>query len=135
MDEILEFLLRHCSFLYKDLGCRFVDSQCSKSFGGDALLILASDKVRFRFVRDRGQLFADFQGPTAGTDDEWFSIDIVRKHLTGESEYHSEMNPENIAFLKERFSEIEGLFQPSSLTATRKQLHKLEAERAKRLFG
>jgi hypothetical protein len=93
MDEILEFLLRHCSFLYKDLGFRFVDSQCSKSFGGDAFLILASDKVRFRFVRDRGQLFADFQEPTSGAKAEWFSIDIVRKHLTGESDYKAEMNP------------------------------------------
>lgn len=135
MDEILEFLLRHCSFLYKDKGCRFVDSRSSKSFGGDAFLILASDKVRFRFVRDRGQLFADFQEPTSSADDEWFSIDIVRKQLTSEPDYYSEMNPENAAFLKKHFSEIEKLFESSSLAVTRKQLHKLEAERAKKFFG
>lgn len=135
MDEILEFILRHCSFLYKEFECRFVDSRCSKSSGGDAFLILASDRVRFRIVRDRGQLFADFQEPTSNDDDEWFSIDIVRKHLTGESDYHSEMTLDNVGFLKNYFGEVENLFKPSSFADTRKQFHKLEAERARALFG
>jgi len=135
MDEILEFLLKHGSFLYKEKGCKFVDSRCSNSFGGDALLVLASDKIRFRLVRDRSQLFADFQEVDPLSDDEWFSIDIVRKHLTGELEYQSEMTPENAKFVRENFEEIESLFDPTCLTVTRKQLHKLEAERAKKLFG
>jgi len=135
MDDILEFLVRYGSFLYKDMSCRFVDSQVSSSFGGDAFLILATDKVRFRLVRDRGQLFGDFQEVSAVPNDEWFSIDIVRKHLTGEPGYYSELNSENAVFLKEHFRSIENLFESSSLTETQKQLHKLEAERAKELFG
>jgi hypothetical protein len=135
MDEILRFLLYHGSFLYNDLGLRFVDSRVSKSFGGDSWLILANDRVRFRMVRDRAQLFADFQMATSAARDEWFSIDIVRKYLTTESGYCPELNSENAEFLRERWSDIEELFGENAITDTRKHLHRLEAERAKKMFG
>lgn len=135
MDEILRFLLYHGSFLYNDLGLRFVDSRVSKSFGGDSWLILANDRVRFRMVRDRAQLFADFQMATSAARDEWFSIDIVRKYLTNESGYCPELSSENAEFLRERWSDIEELFGENAITDTRQHLHRLEVERAKKMFG
>jgi hypothetical protein len=135
MDEILNFLLHQASFLYKEFGFRFVDSQVSKSFGGDAFLVLATEKLRFRLVRDRGQLFGDFQDAAYSSKNEWFSIDIVRKRVTGEADYFPELNSDNAAFLRNHFGAIEKLFDKATLVETRKQLHKLETERARKLFG
>jgi hypothetical protein len=135
MDEILQFLLIHASFLYKEFGFRFVDSRVSSSFGGDAWLVLANETIRFRLVRDRGQLFGDFQEATSNSNAEWFSIDIVRQHLTGESQLFSELDSNNADFLRNRLSDIQQLFKQEVLSDTKKSLHKLEAKRAKQLFG
>ena len=124
MDEILAFLLNRASFLYKELGFRFVDSRYSTSFGGDSLL-----------VRDRSQLFGDFQSAAPMPKDKWFSIDVVRHRLTGESECPSELDDENMTFLRNQIGEIEKLFVESNLASTCNELRKLEAERAKKLFG
>jgi hypothetical protein len=135
MDEILAFLLNRASFLYKELGFRFVDSRYSTSFGGDSLLVLTNDKIRFRIVRDRSQLFGDFQSAAPMPKDKWFSIDVVRHRLTGESECPSELDDENMSFLRNQIGEIEKLFVESNLASTCNELRKLEAERAKKLFG
>lgn len=135
MDEILSFLLKHASFLYKELDFRFVDSSYSSSFGGDSFLVLANDKLRFRIIRDRSQIFGDFQSAVAIPKEKWFSIDIVRHRLTGESECPSELDAENVAFLQKGIKDVEALFEKSRLSATSKELHKLEVERAKKLFG
>lgn len=134
MDEILRFLLQHGSFLYKEFGFRFVDSQVSNAFGGDAFLILAKDTVRLRLVRDRGQLFADFQ-ETPSNGKEWFSIDIVRKYIAKEHEYFSELDSNNAKFLRERLPDIEAAFRPATFDKIRREFQKLEKERAKSLFG
>ena len=136
MDEILEFLLHQASFLYKGYGCKFVDSEVSKSFG-NAFLDLITEKVRFRLIRDRGQLFGDFTDVTSPLDKKikFFSIGVVRKYLTGEMEFFDELNANNATFLQKHFLNIEKLFDPSTLIETRKQLHKLEIERSKKLFG
>ena len=135
MDEILQYLLAHASFLYKEFGFRFVDSAVSDSFGGDAYLILANDKLRMRLVRDRDQLFADFQCSDSSGGKEWFSIDIVRRFLTGEREYFAELDASNARFLRERLRGIEEAFDPVVFDATQRELHRLEKERSKFLFG
>jgi hypothetical protein len=135
MDELLQFLLQHGSFLYKECGCRFVDSRVSDSFGGDAFLILATDNVRVRLVRDRAQLFGDFQKPEASAEDEAFSIDIVRQHLTGEVDYDTFLNAKNASFVRSHFRSVERLFDQATFAETRRKLQRLKAERAKKLFG
>jgi hypothetical protein len=135
MDEILQFLLIHASFLYKEFGFRFVDSRVSSSFGGDAWLVLANETIRFRLVSDRNQLFGDFQPLTSDIKGEWFSVDIVRKHLTDENEYFSILDSNNADFLRARLADIQKLFEGETLNITKKSLHALEAKRAKHLFG
>src|SRR5688500_11023234 len=118
MDEILQFLLVHASFLYKEFGFRFVDSRVSSSFG-DAWLILANETMRFRLVRDRDQLFGDFQASTSSGKGEWFSVDIVRQHLTGEREYFSVLDSNNAEFLRARLTDIQKLFEGETLKVTK----------------
>ncbi len=133
MDEILEYLISYCSFLYDRNRFRFVDSMVSDAFGGDSLLVLASEKLQLRFVRDRGQLFLDFRPAQQKSDKGWYSIDLVRQLITGESDYHSLMDEENAGFLKENLETIEQLFSERNVEDTLSRLKELRRKRSKRL--
>jgi hypothetical protein len=74
MLQILEFIVRACGFLFVDNRYKFVDSAASSSFGGNACVVLQSTALKVRFVRDRGQLFLDFQAPSDRSASSWYSI-------------------------------------------------------------
>ena len=76
MEKILQYLKKYCSFLYSPYNFQMVESDSSESFG-NALVILESGNLRLQFIKDRDQLFLDFQ-PTSNNK-EWFSIDIVKQ--------------------------------------------------------
>jgi hypothetical protein len=130
MTAILEFLVAHLAFLYAPGRYRFVDSGSVESFG-NAYLDLESDAMRLRMIRDRSQLFLDF-APLDGKD--WFSLDVVRRLLTGERQESSELSPDYAAFLEREIGEIERRFRDER-DATVRALKELERVRAKELFG
>jgi hypothetical protein len=130
MTAILEFLVAHLAFLYAPGRYRFVDSGSVESFG-NAYLDLESDAMRLRMIRDRSQLFLDF-APLDGND--WFSLDVVRRLLTGERQESSELSPDYAAFLEREIGEIERRFRDER-DETVRALKELERVRAKELFG
>jgi 3-isopropylmalate dehydratase small subunit len=133
MEEILRYLMKHCSFLYSPNRFRFVDSGSSESFG-NAFLVLEHEELRLQFVKDRGQIFLDFQPTSKNHKGEWFSIDIIKQMVTGEIETSAEMDSEKAEFLKTNLDEIKLLFSTANMEATIKKLRELECARAKRLF-
>jgi hypothetical protein len=133
MEEILRYLMKHCSFLYSPNQFRFVDSGSSESFG-NAFLVLEHEELRLQFVKDRDQIFLDFQPTRKKHKSEWFSIDIVKQMVTGEIEPSAEMDSEKAKFLKTNLDEIEQLFSTANIEGTIKKLKELERARAKRLF-
>ena len=136
MAEILEFLVRYCSFLWTSGRYRIAESQIAPSFGGDAYLVISSESLRLRFVRDRGQLFLDFQEGDAVPKGDWYSIDLVRRLITGERQDTAELGEDYAVFLRYSFPEIESRFANVELVSdTKRQLHDLERIRAKELFG
>jgi hypothetical protein len=130
MTAILEFLVAHLAFLYAPGRYRFVDSGSVESFG-NAYLDLESDTMRLRMIHDRSQLFLDF-APLDGND--WFSLDVVRRLLTGERQESSELSPDYAAFLEREIGEIERRFRDER-DETVRALKELERVRAKELFG
>jgi len=132
MEKVLQFIKKHCSFLYSPYTFQIIETDLSESFG-NALVILEDDDLRLQFVKDRDQLFLDFQ-PTSNKK-EWFSIDIVKQLVTGNIEPSAEMDSEKAEFLKNHLDEIKLLFSPKNLIGTIKKLKDLERARAKRLFG
>jgi hypothetical protein len=134
MNEILTFLIRSCSHLWT-LGYRFTDSGAAASFGGDAYVVIESGSLRMRFVRDRGQLFLDFQEPAATGKDVWYSIDLVRHLLTGVRQESAELNEDYAQFLGGSLTDIERLFSDEAIPETKRQLQNLKRVRAKELFG
>ena len=133
MEDILQYLMKHCSFLYSPNLFRFVDSGSSESFG-NAFLVLEHEDLRLQFVKDRGQIFLDFQSTSKKQKEEWFSIDIVKQMVTGEIEPSAEMDSKKAKFLKTNLDEIEQLFSTVNMESTIKKLKELERARAKRLF-
>lgn len=133
MEDILRYLMKNCSFLYSPNQFRFVDSGSSESFG-NAFLVLEHDDLRLQFVKDRGQIFLDFQPKSKKNKSNWFSIDIVKQLITGKIEPSAEMDSEKAEFLKTNLDKIEKLFSTANMENTIKKLRQLERERAKRLF-
>ncbi len=123
MTEILEFLVRYCAFLWSKGRYRITESEAAASFGGDAYLIVSSDKLRMRFVRDRGQLFLDFQEFAAAGKEDWYSIDLLYRIVMGERRESSILNEEYAAFLREFLDKIESLFADGSVCLTSRSVY------------
>lgn len=137
MDDILLFLVNHCSFLYREHGFRFLNSLCSDSFG-NAFVILGKEHLQLRFIRDRSQLFLDLQYVSkkqTKTKCKWHSFDIVRQLISGNADHSALLDSENADFLRSHFAEIEGIFRPKTFLRVEPKLSELERLRAKRLFG
>ena len=132
MNEILNFLISHFAFLYNDYGARFIDSRVQ---GLNAMLVLEMGDLRLRFVRDRSQLFLDFQSSQHPKEDNWFSYDVVRQLITKEVVDSALFDKTKAKFVKENIQEIAKVFSEKNKQATEKTLHKFEKARAKRLFG
>lgn len=134
MVEILLYLARHCSFLFRPGWFRFVDSRVDKSFGGDAYVVLESTTLRLRFTRDRGQLILEFQ-PLDGRATEWFSPGLLRGLLVGDRGGSEVLNEEWAAFLATSLEELERRLRGPERDATLHALRQQARLRAKQLFG
>lgn len=132
MNELLTYLVSHLSFLYNDYDARFADSQVR---GPHASLVLEAGELRVRLVRDRSQLFIDFQSVENRSDDDWTSFDIIRQFLTGEIIDSAVMDDEKAKFIYDEFPAIMDAFSSSRRKETEKKLHEYEHARAERLFG
>jgi hypothetical protein len=136
MDEILRFLMVHCSFLYSEFDFRFVDSEVSESFGGNAYLVLASGSLRIRFVWDRSQLFAEFQSTFQPRKKEWYLIDMVRQLVEPRREgYLSLMDADHALFMRRHMREIVALFSKDRILDTIRRLKEVTRQRSRQMFG
>ncbi|GEA82079.1 hypothetical protein CUD01_25230 [Cellulomonas uda] len=134
MHQILAFIVSRMAFLWESAKFKIVDSEVSVSNGGDALLVVESKVLRMRFVRDRGQLLLDLQ-PVSASGVEWYSIDLIRRLLTGVPETSSLLDESYSDFLCDHMSEIEGRFVPGAWSESRASLERLKELRFRQMFG
>jgi hypothetical protein len=134
VNQILAYLDDHLPFLQAGGRYRITGSREGESFG-DAYVDLASEEVRLRMVRDRGQLFLDLQPVHAG-DGEWYSIDLIRRLLTGAAPRSSELDADYAAFIRDNFGAIEDLLTDrEKWPETVAELKRLRRLRSKEMFG
>ena len=133
MEEFTQYVKKNFSFLFSPYQFQLIESQSSESFG-NALVILKHEELLIKIVKDRDQIFLDFQPASKKGKLNWFSIDIVKQMITGKIEPSAEMNPKNTEFLKNNLDKITQIFSKESTPDTIQELKKLERERAKRLF-
>lgn len=132
MNELLTYLVSRLSFLYNECGARFVDSLVR---GPHASIILEASELRLRLVRDRSQIFVDFQSTENPSEDDWFSFDMIRQLLTGEIIDSAQMDDEKAQFINDHFGAIAEAFRSTNRKETERKLHEYEHARAERLFG
>jgi hypothetical protein len=135
MTLILAFIAAHMGFLWEEACFRIVGSEVTTINGGDALLVVESQSVRMRFVRDRGQLFLDLQPLEGGKPEEWFSIDLIRRLQFGRPEASAELDPGYASFVRDGLDDIEASFREPAWRSTGAKLRNLKAKRAKEMFG
>lgn len=134
VDELLRLLADHYGFLWREGRYRVVDSAATESFG-NALVVLASDRLRIRVARDRGQFLWEYQAVGGGGRD-WYDLDVVWRLLTGEDVATATEPPDRVAtFIREHLSEIEARFSPERADETAEALERLQRVRARELFG
>ncbi len=133
MTQILAFIAGYMEFLWVGARHRIVNSEVATSFGGDACLIVESKVLRLRFVSDRGQLFLDVQ--PVGELKDWYSIDLVRRLLTGRPEHSAALDQEYASFLRNQLDDIERRFSKEAWPRTQQELKTLKARRSKEMFG
>lgn len=134
MDEILIFLVKYCSDIYKKHSFRFIDSGVSASFG-NAFIILENDNLKLRLISDRGQLFLDFHSNIDKNKDNWYSIDLVRQLITGENDYYSLLDENNGLFIEKNLEGVLQLFDKDVASQTIERLNSARRKRAEVLFG
>jgi hypothetical protein len=135
MTQILAFIVAHMEFLWVGARFRITGSEVTTVNGGNALLLVESDVIRLRFVRDRDQLFLDFQPIHAASSSEWFSVDLIRRLLLGQPEVSGLLDEGYAEFVRDRLDEIEDRFGDATWAATRDELKRLKVIRSREMFG
>jgi hypothetical protein len=132
MNKLLLFLMENFSFLYEECGCRFADSQV---YEPNATLVFEVDDLRLRFVRDRSQIFVDFQNKRNAAQQRWYSFGVVRQLLTGEIGGSEALDGDKARFIRQHLGDIKQLFSGATVKDTEKKLTGFEHARGERLFG
>jgi hypothetical protein len=128
------FIAAHMGFLWEGARYQIVESSVSTVNGGSSYLDVASDILRMRFTLDKGQLLLSFRR-TGGATDEWFSVDLIRRWLTGKKESSSLLDASYAAFVGGNLRAIEELFSDTSWPMVQAGLKDLKRQRADELFG
>ena len=135
MTELLKYIISYCTDLYEKFGFKIVDSVATSSFGGNGMVILESDEIKLKFIRDREQMFLDFLSKYDTKKNNWYSLDLIRQLLTNEQKCHSLLNKDNGHFLKNNIARIIEIYKKPNAIATLQSLAILEKKRTKKMWG
>lgn len=113
MDNLLLFIINNCSFLYKEYGFKFIDSNVSESFD-NASFIMKNTSLCLRFINERERISLEFGFVNKGKID-WYDIDIIRLYLTNKSRGTANLDPDNILFLAKQISKIQSIIYDTEI--------------------
>ena len=135
MAELLRVLREWLLFFFVGDRYRIVHSQVGPSFD-DALIEFASNTLRWRLMQDRSQILLSCR-PAEGKhkDWDWYSADMLIRLITGQRLDSAVLTQDMATWFEENLSEIEQRFSGERREQTTGELKKLEALRAKELFG
>ena len=129
MSPLGEQIVSELPWLCRDLGFTMTyDSYEPKSFG-DCLVILASERLRLRLVKDRGQILMDVATPAQ--PEAWHNLFFVLEALGREVTPAFDLGTVG-SLLKGNYDEILVALGPK-LTETERELARLTQERMARL--
>jgi hypothetical protein len=119
-------LAERLPWLFEDLGFRVAYSDYDPAHFGDSMVILNAERIRLRFVRDRGQVMLDVA--TRAEPEEWFSFGCLYEAIHNESiKPRFTLNALGDLLKKEFAALVDGL--GPNLSETRKEIERRENER------
>lgn len=127
-----EEMLERVPWLLEELGFRIVDERYDPQSFGNSLVTLESDSLRVRFVRDRGQVFADVASPS--DPDRWWQLVYVCQLILGEFVQPGFELDDVAAFLRDNLAAVQERLGPR-YSETKREVRRLQEERARRLLG
>lgn len=111
--------------LLEELGLRVIDQKYLPRSFGNSYVILESPKLRVRFVRDRGQTWADVAARARG---EWWHLSYVLETIRGGAPEIKLDLPTAVRLLKENFPALAEALGPK-LSQTIRGINQLRSER------
>lgn len=129
MDNLLNFIIKNCSFLYTDLGFKFIDSTVGESFD-NASIIMKNESIYLRFINERSRISLEV-GFFKEVNSHWYDIDLIRLYLKEKSRGTANLDAENLLFLAQQIDEIQKLVIDD---LTKRKLSDLKKMRAKEIF-
>lgn len=134
MSHALKGLVAKHKEFAEEVGLDLVAEEESPEFGGSACLKYSNGVVSLMVTKSReGISYYCADGEWRG--DNWYSMDIIWNHLRQNVEYRKMKSVGHFSFLKDNFSQIVAIFQPSKKEQTASGLHNLELSRSKKLCG
>jgi len=136
MKPMKKFLNQNFSVFLEKYGFRIVDRDAADPHD-EGMVTIESPSVNIRLSDERGQIIVEFQSNYYGKKNvySWYSIDIVRRLITGEPHCKGYLDEGNIIFLNENIERILDLFSESNVQNTILEFKKLEKLRLKKLLG
>lgn len=134
MAELLRFISTNLMFLFDAGGYRIVDSRSGQP-SGDGLVVVESEFLRLRFVRDRSQMHVDLQLRKCDGED-WFGLGVVRRWLLGDRPGFDHLDESSALFLRDNLERLEDeVSRGSGCNHALARLRDERAARADELFG
>lgn len=123
-------------------GFRVVSESHEPASFGDGLIVLQSEDLRLRFVRDRGQIFADIS-PAGQAGDGWHQLQRVKEFLQRHDAPAEDASDARRAagldelsiWLTGNYERVRDLFREDTYLSARDALQKFEKEKAAQMFG
>jgi len=142
MNTIYENLVKACPTFLDELKLRCIENVYDPIAFGNSFTVLKNDELRFRIIRDRGQIFGEIAPPF--DPDNWSDLDEVLRTMGFEPErairkWELEEEREELDNLCHlvvvNYEHLVSMFSKSNFQATKHTLENLQNIRAKRLFG
>jgi hypothetical protein len=127
MSPLQEQLRSHAPWLFEEPGLKVtLDSYDAKAFG-NSIVVLQSENMTVRFVRDRGQIFAEFE--TSAEPGKWLNLGFVLEAIHGTAPQPIFDLEGVVSLLRKNFTSIVEALGPGWLQTK----HELERRRQERL--
>ena len=135
MDELQRVFKEWLNFFLIDGRYQVTNTQDGPSFN-DALIDFSSENLSWRLVNDRAQILLSCSpGKDSYIETKSYSLDLLFRLVQGKRLESAILTKEKALWLEENIGKIEELFSKVRLAQTMKELKKLQAIRAKELFG
>lgn len=134
MKAISDELGLCCPYLFDTLGFALVEETFDQDSFGNSTAVLESRDLRLRFVRDRGQVFADIGSMVE--PELWWDITLIVPLLGSRQPEQPEVSEvERLAtYIRDNYQSLIKLFSRDRFYGTKLKLERLRKDRSEQIF-